>query len=341
MDKILIVHDCDQELSGGAFVLQDTIRRELDRDAFSNSLILCHRSQIHSLIDSVVGVYSLTPVIPSVKQKPLALTVWDTGHLQYPSFPEYQVEKGGWPAVYRDQYYRDRLSEASFVVTGSEVGKLNLQREYRIHPSNIVVNPFPVDALRIQNKNVSRDANLSIFYPANFWPHKNHILLIEALSKLRYRNPEVILHLTGADKGNLQYIKNMIQAYDLQSNVHIHGFVSREKLMNLYSQCGLFIFPSLLGPDNLPPLEAISKGCKVAVADILGVRDIYGDKVFYFDPYDSETLAERILSWLGSDPITNIPEGFATSYNYVNTIKSVCKRLVHLSRLAALDYREI
>ena len=55
------------------------------------------------------------------------------------------------------------------------------------------------------------------------------------------------------------------------------------------------VFPSLFGPDNLPPLEAIAHGCPAMVADIPGAREQLGSAVSYFQPFSELKLAEQML----------------------------------------------
>jgi glycosyltransferase involved in cell wall biosynthesis len=56
------------------------------------------------------------------------------------------------------------------------------------------------------------------------------------------------------------------------------------------------IYPSLFGPDNLPPLEAISFKCPLAVADQPGSREQLLDGVPFFDPTDETEISKAILN---------------------------------------------
>ena len=55
------------------------------------------------------------------------------------------------------------------------------------------------------------------------------------------------------------------------------------------------VYPSVFGPDNLPPLEAICFGCPAIVAKISGSKDQLGDQVRWFEPMNDEGLATLIL----------------------------------------------
>jgi glycosyltransferase involved in cell wall biosynthesis len=109
------------------------------------------------------------------------------------------------------------------------------------------------------------------------------------------------LVLTGSDKGSLKAIMTLVTSLGLQNFVDFPGFVSKLELEKLYSSSGLLVFPSLIGPDNLPPLEALSFGCKIAVADIPGAREQFGRFASYFNPYSAHDLADVIEKNLMSD----------------------------------------
>jgi glycosyltransferase involved in cell wall biosynthesis len=67
-----------------------------------------------------------------------------------------------------------------------------------------------------------------LFYPAQFWGHKNHIRILQALIILRNENgwkPTVVF--SGKDYGNLEYINEFIANNMLKSQVKIIGFVSK------------------------------------------------------------------------------------------------------------------
>ena len=99
---------------------------------------------------------------------------------------------------------------------------------------------------------------------------------------------------TGSDKGNLDYTKRLVTTFGLDYLIEFKGFISRSGLNELYQTSNACVFPSLIGPDNLPPLEALTYGCKALVADIPGARDQFSNFAVYFDPYNSQDLAKLI-----------------------------------------------
>lgn len=98
-------------------------------------------------------------------------------------------------------------------------------------------------------------------------------------------------------------------------------------------------YPSFLGPDNLPPLEAFAQGCPVALANYPGAEEQAGDAALRFDPADPEGIA-RTLRQLSDDALlreTLIGRGRAralrwTAGDYVRGVYAVLDRFEAVRR---------
>ncbi len=233
---------------------------------------------------------------------PYALTVWDLQHRLQPYFPE--VSQGReWGK--RDRFYRANLPRATYVITGTERGKAEIERFYQIAPERIQVIPFPTPRLgeALANHASTKEEFLAqhglpgqyFFYPSQFWPHKNHYTLLKAFKILVDQHvTDVSLVFTGSDKGNADYIKQLIHDLDLTTKVHILGFVSKEDLANLYKHALALVFPTHFGPDNLPPLEAFSLGCPVIASQVPGAAEQLGDAALLVDQRDATQMAQAM-----------------------------------------------
>jgi glycosyltransferase involved in cell wall biosynthesis len=80
----------------------------------------------------------------------------------------------------------------------------------------------------------------------------------------------------------------------LKASVVFAGFVDREDLAALYSNCFALLYPSFFGPDNIPPLEAMSYRAPALVADVPGALEQYGDAVLRFDPGDPSQIVDCV-----------------------------------------------
>ena len=297
----------------------------------SNSARIAKRINqlIHDLEIDIV--WSLAPN-SIVFEVPYIATIWDLEHWNKPFFPEFHAHSGSW--INTENTYRASNSRAALIIVGTRTGAKQLNSIYGIPFERILVNPFPLVPNSFRG---NRDPYL-ILYPAQFWPHKNHLLLLKAIAQLpEPLKNQVKLVLTGADQGNLEYIKKKIVQFELVHNVEIRGFVSDSELQELYSTARITVFASYFGPDNLPPLESLSHGTLTAVADIPGARDYLGGTVIYFQPNDYKQVSSILLQALTDANWEAEKEEIASEYfidrtweKYVLNILAVIDEFSHV-----------
>ena len=129
----------------------------------------------------------------------------------------------------REKVCKSVFSGAFRIVVGTSRGAQEIIAAYGVNQERLMINPLPVDFPRLPSS-ISRDPT-QIIYPANFWPHKNHVILIEALKLLKERSTlNINLVLTGSDKGALRAVKALVAGFGLQNSVHFLGFVSKPEL---------------------------------------------------------------------------------------------------------------
>lgn len=265
-------------------------------------------SQLAQRIDAlgVDIVWFLSP-INDPPHVPYIATVWDLQHRLQPFFPEVSVS--GWTWDDRERNYRALLPRAARVITGTQVGKNDLARFYGVALDNVFVIPLPAPEFA-EEENGELGACVRqkyaidrpfIFYPAQFWPHKNHINLLLALQLLTQGGLDLDIVLTGSDKGNGIYVAEMAQKLGLSSRVHNLGFVTSGELEALYREALALVFPSVFGPDNIPPLEAFALSCPVAAARVAGSEEQLENAALLFDPTDPADIA-RAIKALHDDP---------------------------------------
>lgn len=222
---------------------------------------------------------------------PYIYTIWDIVHRSYPFFPEISLN-GLWKK--RDKVYERMLPRASYIITGCEAGKKEIEDNYFVNKKSIKIIPFPISNFCFEtNMEQIELPNKFFFYPAGFYPEKNHITILKAL-KCIYDSysikPEVVF--TGADKGNLNYIKQKIHEYELEDVVLIKGFVSDKQLKYIYSKALALVFASAVGPNNLPPIEGIVCNCPTLASDVEGHIEDIGNGEYIFERYNYKQLAD-------------------------------------------------
>lgn len=250
------------------------------------------------LIEHQIDIfYALTPYYNDLDY-PTVVTHWDIGHKSTFAFPEVTFD-GEYES--REAFYKKYLQKAFAIICESEAGKKELCLLKNINPERMFVVPmFPGGIINLDVSQSEQECLLEKFsvskneffmYPAQFWAHKNHYNLVLAFKRFSQKYPSVKLLLPGSDKGNLKYIKEVVKQLGLEDRVIFAGFVSNEELYAFYKNAIALVMPTMLGPTNMPLLEAQALGCKVICSDFPGHRESLGEQVIYIDPTDAEVIA--------------------------------------------------
>lgn len=255
---------------------------------------------------SVEMMWFVTPAFYPV-DIPYVYTIWDLQHRLQPWFPEVSSQ-GRWE--FRETYFQHALKRAVAVITPNDVGRDEAVQFYQVPKERVRTIPHPTPSFALNapadaNHEVLRKYDLPakfLFYPAQFWPHKNHVTVLEAVKILKEaEHLELPVVFTGADKGNLQHIQDLIKQWGLQKQVRILGFVSQRDLVSLYRNALALTNVTFFGPENLPPLEAFALGCPVIASQVAGATEQLADAALMVDPKDPNDIAAAIRS-LYRDP---------------------------------------
>jgi glycosyltransferase involved in cell wall biosynthesis len=224
--------------------------------------------------------------------RPYVFTVWDIEYLDQPWFPEVSRD-GDWQR--RHSHYSRYVPMATRVIVPSEAGREQLLRHFSLGPERVLVLHHPTPALADGEEAPDVLASHGIkppyvFYPAQYWAHKNHVTLLDALREL----PEFRLVCVGSDKGALRRVRRLVEEHGLGDRVHLLPFVSTSELVGLYRNAFALTYLSYFGPENLPPLEAFALGCPVVCADIPGAREQLGEAALFVPPADPRALAKAV-----------------------------------------------
>ena len=99
------------------------------------------------------------------------------------------------------------------------------------------------------------------------------------------------------------------------------GYVSNEKLTDLYRHAYAFIFPSLYEGFGIPPLEAMRVGTPVLAAADSAIPEVCGDAALYFDPFSIEEIQNQITTILNdNEKYRDLQEKGFKNYNNLKAI---------------------
>ena len=231
--------------------------------------------------------------VPNYKVK-IVVPVHDLMHKYEPDFPEVQMtyEK-------REICMKSMAKYASCILTDSKLGKRQFEESYMEGRTQkrVVSLPFvaPGHVWKAAEEYVAVPDKY-VFYPAQFWKHKNHANLVRAIHILKKEIEDIHLVLVGSEKNYLKEIRKLIAEHGLESHITILGFVSNETITYLYRHAIAMIMPSYFGPTNIPPLEAMTLGCPVAASDKYAMPEQIGNAGLLFNPDSPEEIARCIKS---------------------------------------------
>jgi glycosyltransferase involved in cell wall biosynthesis len=283
----------------------------------SNKFFSIHK-KIHDIKPDLV-IYPGGETLSYENKYNSVVPVFDIMH-KYESYPEINSFAVNYT---RNLHYKRVVNNASIVFVDSEVGKKQLEESYPCKRSlKIFKLPYVAPPYVYNSKDFSSELELPkkyLFYPAQFWEHKNHKNLIQALELIKTKHNKIVdLVLVGAKKNYYSNVLDVIKQYDLENQIHYFDYVQNDELVYLYKNAFALIMPSYLGPTNIPPLEAIALGCPVIVSDVYAAREQLDDSALYFNPKDSEDISNKILTLLENKKLREdiIRKGFIKSSQY-------------------------
>ncbi len=220
----------------------------------------------------------------------------DLQHVHHPEFFNFLQR------AYRHRTYRAMAEQSARVSVMTDAAREDVVTHLGVRPEAVIVVPW---ASMLSVENVGRTlppppADLParfLLYPAQSWPHKNHLGLVRALADLRMRHGlDVPVVCTGRRTEHFAEVMALARGLGVEDLLHSLGFVSQELLITLYQEAVALVFPSLYEGWGLPLVEAFAVGTPVLCSDISPLREVAADAAQRFDPRSPEDMAAVIAS---------------------------------------------
>ena len=223
----------------------------------------------------------------------------DLQHIHYPEF--FDAED----IASRTYYYQIWCRACTAVDVPSFATKADLIASLGVAPEKIYVIPkasqtefaptvADPSALDIRTKYGLPDTY--ILFPAQAYPHKNHIRLLEALAELRTEhNVSLPLVCIGHRNAHWKHVEATLDALRLHSQVYFLGFVPATDISALYRSAQFTVFPTLFEGGGIPILEAFREGSPLACSNLPVLVEQAGDAACYFDPLSKSDIARALL----------------------------------------------
>ena len=262
-------------------------------------------------------------------------TLWDLCHREALEFPEVREFN---TFFWREKNYKYSFGSALLTLTDSAhlaniASKYYCVDRHRFLPMPFSPSPFIEQIHAKKSMDTLNKYNLCpdyFYYPAQFWAHKNHIRILQALIILRDEfNYRPFVVFSGKDYGNLGFLEKYIKKNELHSQVKILGFVPFEDIRGLYENAMAVTMPTYFGPTNLPPLEAWSIGVPLIYSAQLAEQA--GNAALLVDPDNAIELADAMMLCRNLDLRTQlIDAGFQRIVEITNKRKIAEEELINL-----------
>ena len=231
------------------------------------------------------------------------INVADVNHRENIEFPEV-VNSSEFQR--KDDIFKKSLPRALAIITNANIIKKRISFFYGILEERIFIISLKASSFINNFKNIDKKKQQKvreffklpknyIFYPAMYLPHKNHKNLIEALIILKTKSKiDLKIVFCGNDVGYLENLKTFVSKLHLNNSVVFLDFVEDDHLPYLYLDALVLAMPTLIGPTNIPPYEAFKMGVPVVYSELDGIKEVFGDAVFYINPLEPESIAKGI-----------------------------------------------
>ena len=236
---------------------------------------------------------------------PLVCTLHDAQHRAYPQF--FAVED----RVQRELAFAGACARATRLAADSEhTRQVALRGAPPALRDRVVTIPIRLPA---RPREAGRDGialegvspGRYFVYPANFWRHKNHEMLLTAFAIAAGRGlpADVKLVCTGAPGARQDELSQAARRMGLAERVLFPGFIPREELDRLMAAAVAMVFPSLYEGFGLPVVEAMASGVAVACSDVTSLPEVAGHAALLFDPRIATRIAEAMVSLWSDDAL--------------------------------------
>ena len=247
-------------------------------------------------------IYFNSPTMFStfLEKIPFVMNIYEMQHRTDNYFPEYR--HSGHSLEARDEIIINAVKKSFKLIVATEKDKKLLKELYNSYDGNVEIQPY-IPQLPNLYQNQFKEENFKevfdslkikgekiFFYPAQFWAHKNHRYIIDAIKFLKKSGREDIkIIFTGHDKSNKEYIKKIIDDESLNENFIILDYISDKELISLYLNCSALIMPTFVGHSTLPLYEAFYFKLPVFFTEGL-LDDKLRDLVYEIDIYKPDNF---------------------------------------------------
>jgi glycosyltransferase involved in cell wall biosynthesis len=176
--------------------------------------------------------------------------------------------------------------------------------------------------------------------PGNKWWHKNHRVIIRALALLKDFG-EIKVVFTGSERGAGPIIRSDATKLGVANQIVDLGHRTYSEVQAVVSGSIAVLMPSLLGPTNLPPLEALAHGKPAIVSSVHDFEPEIQSRLIVLNPSEPSDWAHEMRNLIES-PIQAEPFFYASEDEVLTLLSHVIEKFKDRSKiwLASAEFTE-
>ena len=224
----------------------------------------------------------------------------DLQHVHLPQF--FNEGQRQW----RERWYGELCRRAAIVAVASEWTRRDVIDHFDLPADKVWVVPLapplaatrtPTPAERAEVRARLGVPSRYVIYPAQTWPHKNHLRLLGALGELRRRRGLTVpLVATGRQTDYFEELELGAAEFGIADQVRWTGFIEPVELQALVFDATAVVIPTLFEAASAPLWEAWAAGVPAACSNVTSLPDEAGDAAIVFDPLDIDAIAAAIAT---------------------------------------------
>lgn len=261
---------------------------------------------------------------------------------QYKYYPQYFRD---FEIEHRDVNYRKIADKKGKLVLSSNTCKDDFERFFPNYSTDIFVVPF-VSYIETEVRGIDSsfekevlnktglEANKYVYIPNQFWQHKNHLVVFEALKLIAAQCPDIGLKFVFTGEANdfrspeyNEKLKNFLNLPEIKDMMVNLGFLPRKDQLVVMKNAKYLIQPSLFEGWGTVLEDAKVLDKSLLLSDIPVHREQMNDKCTLFDPNNPQDLADKIVAFKDFEDHSDIEVGLRRMQE---SAKKYSKELEHL-----------
>lgn len=207
----------------------------------------------------------------------------------------------------REVGFRFQLLNDRKIMLSSEDARVDFEHFYpaSVGLTHVVRFAIPAEVSRLDSRAIADEYGLPehfFFLPNQYWKHKNHECVVQALYILKSIDKDVVIAVSGKqndprDEMYFPSLKNSVESLGLTNNFRMLGVIPYQHIAALMLSSSALLNPSKFEGWSTTVEEAKAIGVRMILSDLNVHKEQAGEFADFFNPNSPKELAERLLSF--------------------------------------------